>query len=319
MRVLFWGTSDFALPTLRRISESSHEIVGVVTQPDRPAGRGRELRPTPVKRVARDLGVEILQPEKPRGEAFLERLSGLEPRVSVVAAYGEILTEAVLELPERGSVNVHASLLPELRGAAPVNWAVIRGHERSGVTIMRMVRELDAGPVLAQVAVELGPGVTAGALFGRLADLGAAALVAILDRMEAGPVGSLAQEDDRATYAPKLDRSDARVDWAEPAVRVDARVRGCDPWPAAWSELVRSGKEEDEALRVQLFEPRPRPDREGGAEPGTVTRADPRDGLTVATGDGSLEIAEVKPAGRSRMPATAWIQGRGVETGDRFR
>lgn len=318
MRVLFWGTSDFALPTLRRISESSHELVGVVTQPDRPAGRGRKLRPTPVKRVARELDVEILQPEKPRGEGFLERLSGLEPRVSVVAAYGEILTEPVLALPDRGSVNVHASLLPKLRGAAPVNWAVIRGHERSGVTIMRMVRELDAGPVLAQVAVELGAGVTAGALFGRLADLGAAALVATLDRMEAGTVGSLAQEEDRATYAPKLDRSDARLDWTEPAVRVDARIRGCDPWPAAWSQLVRSGGDEDEARRVQLFGSSPRPDLEDAAEPGTVIRADPRDGLTVAVGDGSLEIAEVKPAGRSRMPATSWIQGRSVETGDRF-
>lgn len=326
MRVLFWGTSDFALPTLRGVRSSSHELVGVVTQPDRPAGRGRELRPTPVKRVAEQLGAAILQPERPRGDGFLERLSELAPDVSVVAAYGEILTEPVLELPERGSVNVHASLLPELRGAAPVNWAVIRGHERSGVTIMRMVRELDAGPILEQVAVELGPRVTAGALFERLADLGAAALVGTLDRMERGPVGGLEQDDERATYAPKLGRDEARVDWSEPAVRVDARIRGCDPWPAAWSELVRGGEGEERSRkgdeggqRVQLFGSRPGPETGTRLEPGTVARADPRDGLLVAAGTGLVEVGEVKPAGRSRMPATAWIQGRGVASGDRFR
>ena len=161
MRILFWGTPDFGLPSLRALTEEGHDVVGAVTGPDRPAGRGRRLAESPVKRACRHLGVPVLQPERPRGEAFLAAVRELEPEVSVVAAYGQILPPEVLELPARGSLNVHASLLPELRGAAPINWAIIRGHERTGVTIMRMVEELDAGPILHQIAVDISPETTA--------------------------------------------------------------------------------------------------------------------------------------------------------------
>lgn len=320
MRVLFWGTADFALPTLRALAGSRHEVTAVVTQPDRPAGRGRSLRSTPVKEEADCLGLASIQPEDPSGDAFVGRLEDLAPDASVVAAYGEILTEPVLEAPRLGSFNVHASLLPALRGAAPVNWAIIRGHDRSGVTIMRMVRELDAGPILRQEAVEIGPDATAGELFGLLSELGAELLLDTLDGLEAGDVEERAQDHDRATYAPKLDRETARLDWTLSADEVGRWIRGCDPWPAAWSELRRP---EGDPVSVQLFSPEPdvpvaADGPEPVAEPGTVVLADPSGGLLVACGEGVVEVGEVKPAGRTRMEAAAWIRGRGVAEGQRF-
>lgn len=311
MRVLFWGTPDFALPTLRALLGSSHRVVGAVTRPDRPAGRGRSVRPSPVKEAARERGIPVLQPEKPRGEEFLGEMEALDPEVSVVAAYGEILPEPVLELPPAGSLNVHASLLPELRGAAPINWAVVRGHERSGVTVMRMVRELDAGPILLQREVEIPPRATAGQLFERLAPLGAEALLEALRLLEGGRAEEREQDHEAATYAPKLGTEEARVDWTLPAVEVDRWLRGLDPWPASWSTL--------EGRRVQLFAPRSvRAGAETEEAPGTVLAADPGSGVRVATGRGVLELGEVKPAGSSRMSAAAWVRGRGAEEGQRF-
>jgi len=329
IRVLFWGTSDFALPTLRALEESPHSIVGVVTQPDRPAGRGRRLRPTPVGRAAEESGHPLLRPERPRGEEFLSELRELEPGISVVAAYGEILTGDVLRLPPRGSLNVHASLLPELRGAAPIHWAVIRGHERTGVTVMRMVRELDAGPILRTEAVAIGPETTAGELFGELSELGARLLVETLAALEEGEVEERPQDDGAATYAPKLSRDDVRLDWGRSREELDRWIRGCDPWPAAWSRFRPAGGGGDdgergegarEALDVQLFSPHlPEPGEDPAGEvPGRVIRADPREGIRVATGAGVLGIREVKPAGKRRMEAAAWVRGRGVSVGDRF-
>ncbi|HKK07605.1 MAG TPA: methionyl-tRNA formyltransferase [Gemmatimonadota bacterium] len=334
MRVLFWGTSDFALPTLEALLSSAHDVVGVVTQPDRPAGRGRSVRATPVARAAAGAGLTLLQPEKPRGEAFLEAIAGLAPDVSVVAAYGEILTEPVLEAPRLGTLNVHASLLPALRGAAPVNWAIIRGHRESGVTIIRLVRELDAGPILRQEPVAIGPRTTAGELFEELAGLGARLLLETLDALAGGTAEPREQDHEAATYAPKLDRDAARLDWSLSAEEVDRWIRGCDPWPAAWSllgagEVVAAGEGgvaggEDAAagsgpLAVQLFAPRPVEDGEAaGRPPGTVLVADPREGLRVATGRGSVWIDEVKPAGSRRMGSAAWIRGRGPRPGRRF-
>jgi len=227
----------------------------------------------------------------------------------VVAAYGELLTEEVLELPSLGSLNVHASLLPELRGAAPVNWAIIRGHRHSGVTIMRMVRELDAGPVLYRVAVELPPDVTAGELYEMLSEIGATALVEALAQLEAGVLREEPQVHEVATYAPKMSREGARLDWRLPAVELDRWIRGCDPWPAAWATL--------DGRAVQLFGPETASPEVEGA-PGEVLAADARGGLVVATGSGALRLREVKPEGRSRMTAEAWIHGRGVSRGQFF-
>lgn len=323
MRILFWGTPEFALPSLRALSEEGHHVVGVVTQPDRPAGRGRLPRPSPVAVAAREEGIPVLAPERPRGEEFMAQLRALDPELSVVVAYGHILRPEVLELPPRGSVNVHASLLPALRGAAPVNWAIIRGLPVTGVTVMRMTEGMDEGPILLQAEAPIGPEETASDLYPRLAELGAAALVQALAMMSAGLLEEREQDHGAATYAPKVDRESARVDWTLEAPRVSDFIRGMDAVPGAWSLLAGEP--------VKLFRPAAVADPEGdsgagiggrgdwrGTPPGTVLAADPREGIVVACGLGSLRIREVQPPGRRRMDAGAWVAGRGVAPGDRF-
>lgn len=309
MRIVFWGTPDFARTVLVALLDSGREVVGVVTQPDRPAGRGRKIQPPPVKELASDAAVPVLQPERPRGEQFMEALEALRPDISVVAAYGHILRLELLELPPKGSINVHASLLPELRGAAPVNWAIIRGYAETGVTIMRMVEAMDAGPIILQSTCPIASDETAGALLERLAQDGASALLEALALLESGRAREVPQDDAAATYAPKLSVTDARIDWSLDAVDVDRWIRGCDPDPGAWSML--------DDLRVRIFASRP--GRGGCAEPGAIVRADPRDGLEVAAGTGTVVIGEVQPAGRRRMEAVECIRGRGVRAGQRFR
>lgn len=292
-------------------------MVAVVTQPDRPAGRGRRLTPSPVKALALEEGIPVLTPERPRGEPFLEELRALKPDLSVVVAYGHILRPEVLELPPRGSVNVHASLLPELRGAAPINWAVARGHADSGVTIMRMTPGMDEGPILLQTDTPIGEEESASELYDRLSELGAAALVEALAMMAAGVLEPREQDHGRATYAPKLDRETARVDWTLDAPRVSDWIRGMDAVPGAWSTL------DDEP--VKLFRSRvasgaPRVGGGGGAAPpGTIVAADPREGVEVACGTGTILIREVQPQGRRRMEAGAWMAGQDGVVGRRFR
>lgn len=310
MRIVFWGTPDFAVTTLAALFDAGREIVGVVTQPDRPSGRGRKLRAPPVKEVAERHGVPLLQPERPRGLGFMESLGALRPDISVVAAYGHILVPEVLELPRHGSINVHASLLPRLRGAAPVNWAIIRGHAETGVTVMRMVEAMDAGPIILQATCPIASQVTAGDLHDDLADRGARLLVEALDLLESGQAVEQPQDDAMATYAPKISTEDARIDWSLSADEIDRWIRGTDPTPGAWSIVGDS--------RVRLFAPNVRTDS-SGTEPGTVVRADPQEGLEIAAGCGSVRIGEVQPAGKRRMEAEAWIRGRGVSEGQRFR
>jgi len=310
VRIVFWGTPAFARTVLQGLLDAGRDVVGVVTQPDRPAGRGRKLQAPPVKTVAADLGLPVLQPDRPRGDEFMESLGALRPDISVVAAYGHILRPEVLELPPLSSVNVHASLLPELRGAAPVNWAIIRGYRESGVTIMKMVEAMDAGPVILKSRCALSPHITAGALTEQLAELGAEALLEALKLIEAGQGEGEPQNDEAATFAPKLTADDARLDWTLPAEELDRWVRGTDPVPGAWTEL--------EGLRVRVFAPRVVATTAHEFDPGVVATADPRIGLHVATGAGTLEIGEVQPAGKRRMDATGWIRGRGIEPGQRF-
>lgn len=290
-----------------------HEVVAVVTQPDRRAGRGRELQASPVKREAQAENILVLQPERARGEAFLEQLRELEPDVSVVVAYGQLLGRDVLELPRHGSINVHASLLPKLRGAAPINWAVARGEAETGVTIMRMVEAMDAGPVLLQVAEPIGSDETATDLWTRLSEIGAAALIEALAYLEFGELEAEEQDDSKATYAPRITREDARVNWSQDAVSVERLIRGMDAVPGAWTTWRESN--------LKLFRPRPVPDHEHDAEPGTVLDADASDparGLLVACGSGAVHVREVQPAGRRRMTAAEWVRGRGPESGERF-
>ena len=312
MRIVFWGTPDFAVPALSALLGEAHDVVGVVTQPDRPAGRGRELRASPVKRVALDEGIPVLQPDRARGREFLSQLRDLAPELSVVIAYGQILRAEVLQLPVRGSINVHASLLPALRGAAPINWSIMNGDERTGVTVMRMVEKLDAGPILFQVAEPIGPDETAADLRLRLSELAAEALIEALALLELNELNEREQDDSRATYAPKLTREVARVDWTRPAAQVSAQMRGLDSIPGAWTTL--NGEE------LKLYRPLIEDDPAGG-EPGTVLRVEPGDpaqGMQVACGTGALWVREVKPAGKRRMTTADWLRGHGLTVGQRF-
>lgn len=308
MRVLFWGTPEFAVPALRALGDEAHDVVGVVTQPDRPAGRGRALGVSAVKRVALEEGIPVLQPERAVGDEFLAALRALQPDVSVVVAFGQILKPAVLELPPRGSVNVHASLLPALRGAAPIQWAILRGYETTGVTIMRMEAGLDSGPILFQVEEPIRPDESGGELAMRLAEVGAEALIDALTLMEAGALSEAPQDHSRATYAPKLDRASARVEWGRPAVEVARWMRALDAVPGAWSVL-------DGGVEVKLF--RPRVEIQAG-EPGTVLDVDEGEGVLIAAGEHAVRVREVQPAGRRRMAAGEWVRGRGVALGARF-
>lgn len=310
MKILFWGTPAFAVPSLRALSEEGHDIVGVVTQPDRPAGRGRELRSSAVKEEALDQSFLILEPESARSETFVEEIAALGADLSVVVAYGQILALEVLEVPPMGSLNLHASLLPALRGAAPINWSIVRGDTVTGVTVMRMVEQMDAGPILFQVEEPIAPEETASDLRMRLSEIGAEALVEALVLLEAGLIEEREQDESQATYAPKVDRTVARVDWDHPSIVVDNFIRGMDAVPGAWSEL--------EGQPIKLFRAAADPGVIPEGRPGTIVEADRDTGLLVATAEGAVLIREVQPPGKRRMDAGAWILGRGATAGQRF-
>jgi methionyl-tRNA formyltransferase len=314
VRILFWGTPDFATPSLRALLGEGHDVVGVVTQPDRPAGRGRLPRPSPVKLHALEEGLPVLQPERARGDSFMAEMRALEPELSVVVAYGQILRREVLELPALGSINVHASLLPALRGAAPINWAIRLGHPQTGITIMRMVEQMDAGPILHQVVQPIGGEETASDLWARLSELGAAALVEALALLQFGGLEERPQDEVMATFAPRLTRETAHVPWQEDAATVARHVRAMDAIPGAWTH---HGRDE-----VKVYRPLPEPELDHGAAPGTVLAVSASDlalGMRVACGTGAVRIREVKPAGRRRMNTADWVRGRGIEEGARLR
>jgi methionyl-tRNA formyltransferase len=307
MRVLFWGTPAFAVPALRALSGEGHDVVGVVTQPDRRAGRGLGVAVSAVKALAVDELIPVLQPERAHGDDFIASIEVLRPDVSVVVAYGQILKPEVLSVPRLGSVNIHASLLPDLRGAAPIHWAIVRGHETTGITIQRMEAGLDSGPILYQVPEPILPEESMSDLTERLAEIGAEAVVEALALMENGLIEERVQEHDRATYAPKVDRETAHLDWRLPAPEVARWIRGMDAVPGAWSEL--------NGQPVKLFAPRV--EGRGGAA-GEVLEVDEERGPLVGAGKGSVRIGEVQPAGKRRMGGGAWVRGRGVRVGERL-
>jgi methionyl-tRNA formyltransferase len=255
----------------------------------------------------------VLQPERARGDDFMRDAAALQPDISVVVAYGQILRREVLDLPERGSINVHASLLPELRGAAPINWAIRLGHERTGITIMRMAEEMDAGPILHQVEEPIGPEETASDLWTRLSEIGASSLIEALALLELGGLEEREQDHSRATFAPRLTRDSVRVDWTDNALAVGRHIRAMDAIPGAWTQYDRD--------ELKLFRPEPEPDYHHDAEPGTVISVSgtgAAEGMRVACGIGAILIREVKPAGKRRMTTSEWIRGRGVAEGARF-
>jgi methionyl-tRNA formyltransferase len=309
VRVLYWGTPHFATAALRALIGEGFDVVGVVTQPDKPVGRSRsKLEPSPVKLVAIEEGIPVLQPDKPRGDEFLALLAALAPDVSVVVAYGHILPKAVIDLPPRGTLNIHASLLPALRGAAPIQAAIREGMGETGVTIMQMVPKLDAGPIILQARTPVLADETAGELTLRLSELGAGTLVEALALLELGLAKPAEQDERLATYAPKLTRESAQVDWTRSAHDVGRHVRAYDPKPGAWGRI--NGGE------VKLFGARIAP-RGSSREPGDVIAID-REGMLVACGGGAVRIAAVQPAGKRRLTPLEWVNGRGIAIGDRF-
>ncbi|MFO7958471.1 MAG: methionyl-tRNA formyltransferase [Candidatus Brocadiia bacterium] len=315
MRLLFFGSPDFSVPTLRVLHRDEHDIALVVTRPDRPRGRGREPAATAVKKAAAELGLEVYQPETVNSEAAVTRFRGTRADLAVVIAYGEILSRDVLASTERGFINVHASLLPDYRGAAPINWAVMRGEETTGVSVIRMSPELDAGPILATREVPIGPAETAGELHDRLAEVGAEAAADVVNRMEEGlPVEERPQPEEGRFFARKLTKEDGMMDWSRKAEDIRNRVRGLRPWPGAYSYLESAdGRVRVELLRVETAE------ADGDGEPpGTVLRADDQEGIVVQTGDGTVRLTELKPAGGRAMSDVDFLHGHPVEPGDRF-
>ena len=308
LKVVFFGTPTFAVPTLDALLSSSHHVVGVVTQPDKPRGRGQKASDAPVKARARDVGLAVLQPPTLKDPAFVSDLANLGADIGVVAAYGKILTEAVLAVPPLGMVNVHASLLPKYRGAAPVHRAVIAGETVTGVTIMRVVKALDAGAMLATVDRPIGPNDTSEAVESDLANLGATALVETLDRLALGPVTEVPQDDSQATYAHRLTKDDGVVDWSKSASAIHNQIRGLHPWPHAFSYI--------DGMRLILLAST-WPADQSDAEPGTILSAH-GDELKVATGAGTLLVTELQAEGRRASRTREFLAGRHLSPGQRF-
>ena len=309
MRILFFGTPDFAVPTLRALLASSHEVVGVVTQPDRPKGRGQKIAPGAVAQVALDAALPLVQPVKLSDPGVREALAAFDADLGVVAAYGKILPEWLLALPPRGMINVHASLLPAWRGAAPVHRAVMAGDTDTGVTIMRVVKALDAGAMLDRVVVPIDPDVTSDALERALAEAGAARLVEVVDRLAAGPIDEVAQDEAHVTYAAKITRADSPIDWRAPARAIHDRIRGLHPWPHASATLA--------GVRVILHKS-VRPDGATVAAPGTIVAAGPA-GIDVAAGDGRIvRLLVLQTEGGKRLGAAEFLAGHALASGLAF-
>jgi methionyl-tRNA formyltransferase len=310
LRVVFFGTPDFAVPTLQALHESSHQIVGVVTQPDRARGRGQKPQPGPVKRLAAQYGVPVLQPLRLKETSFLDALKRLNSDLGVVAAYGKILTDDVLLTPRLGLINVHASLLPKYRGAAPIHRAVMAGELETGVTIMRVVKALDAGPMLSTVTRPIGLSETSSDVETDLAQLGARALVDAVETLAGGRANEIPQDEAAATYAPKIEKSDGAIDWSRSARDIHNQIRGLYPWPHAYADL-----EGDRTilLRSAIENEHSAPD----GPPGTVIESR-GDRLLVATGHGVLRLLTLQREGRRPVSAREFLAGRPIPAGARF-
>ena len=304
MRIIFMGTPDFAVPALQALLKAGHEIVAVYSQPPRAAGRGMALRKSPVHQAAEAAGLTVLTPERPKDPEDQERFREFEADAAVVVAYGIILPKPVLDATRFGIFNIHASLLPRWRGAAPINRAIMAGDAETGVAIMRLTEGLDAGPVCLVERVEIGPDMTAGELHDTLAPLGAKAMVKTLAALEDGSLDCHAQDDKAATYAPKLDNKETRINWRLPARDVHDRIRGLSPYPGAWFEIALGGKRERiKVLSAALAE--------GQGTPGTLLD----DPLTVACGEGAVRLTKVQRAGKKPMSAQAFLNGTSLKSG----
>jgi methionyl-tRNA formyltransferase len=308
MRIVFMGTPEFAVPSLEALLRSDDHVVGVVLQPDRPKGRGQQLVAPPVKLVAERAGIPVLQPLKIRTPEFLQALSSWQPDLIAVAAYGRILHTPILSLPSKGCVNVHGSLLPKYRGAAPIQWAVINGETETGITTMLMDEGMDTGPMLLQERLEIMPDDTAGTLAPRLAELGGRLLVETIAHLKAGTLTPKRQDDTQATLAPLLKKEDGLINWTMSAESLANRVRGLSPWPGAYTFF---GEERWNVWRVV-------PSKSAGTDkPGTIVAVD-KQSILVATGEGLLDLQEIQTANSKRMPVSQFLTGHKVTAGMRL-
>ena len=306
--IVFMGTPEAAAVSLEELLKGSNPVVGVVTQPARPAGRGQKQVPSPVLRVAEKYRLPLLAPEKVRDPEFLETLRRWSPRLIAVVAYGRILPRSVLELAPQGCINVHYSLLPKCRGAAPVAWTILRGEEKSGVTTMRLVEKMDAGPILLQEELSVTSNETTASLAAKLIPIGARLLLETIRRLREGSVTPKPQREEEATYAPMLKKEDGEIDWTQPAAVLERRVRGFDPWPSAYTFL------RERILKIHRVSVIP---AEQQAPPGEVVKAD-RGVLWVAAGQGILSLEEVQFENRKRLIAAEFLKGARIEKGERL-
>jgi methionyl-tRNA formyltransferase len=306
MKIIYMGTPQFAVPPLRALRHAGHDIIAVVTRTDKPAGRGKVLTPPPVKTAALDLGVPVQQPKRVRAPESVAAIQALAPDVIVVAAYGQILPKELLKIPKHGCINIHASLLPAYRGAAPVNWAIINGEPETGVTIMQMDEGMDTGAMLLREAVAIGPRDTTGSMLEKLSALGSRMIVGALAGLADGTLTPVPQDHGKATLAPLLTKEDGRIDWNRPAAEIHNRVRGLFPWPGAYTHL--DGK------LVKVLESDA---VEGGGEPGELIEG-PHGTLQVGAGEGLLRVVTLQPEGKKPMTAAEFLRGHRGAVGKKF-
>lgn len=310
MRIVFMGTPDFAVGSLQALCESGkHEIVGVVTQPDRPKGRGNKMLMTPVKEYALEQGLTVYQPQKVKTPEFVEILRSMQPELIVVAAFGQFLSKEILDMPKFGCINVHASLLPKYRGAAPIQYAIIKGEKESGVTIMQMDIGMDTGAMLEKVAVPIEENTTMGELHDALREQGARLLLKVIDDIAAGTAVAEPQNNDEATYATLLDRSMEHIDWTKSAQQVHNLIRGFNPSPSTFTKLPNGKSLKIWGSRLTA--------KQSDAAAGTVIETG-KHSFFVACGEGVLEITEVQPESKKRMAAQVFLNGRGVSAGEKL-
>jgi methionyl-tRNA formyltransferase len=306
VRVVFWGTPEFATAPLRALIGEGFDVVGVVTRPDKPQGRSRAIIPSPVKQIAMEEEIPLFQPKNARDPKLPEQLEDLKPDISIVVAYGHILPQKIIDLPPKGTLNIHASLLPLLRGAAPIQAAIRQGLTETGVTIMRVVPALDAGPILLQAETHIFEDESYGELQERLSELGALTLIEALTLISVGEGNEVIQDDERATYTAKVNRGSCRINWTDSAIEISRLIRASDPKPGAFTKTPKG--------EVKMFGPKVMDGIKG--EPGEVLKATGE--LVIACGLDALRIAEVQPSGKSRMAANEWVRGRGTAKGDRY-
>lgn len=307
MRVVFMGTPEFAVPSLKALLDAGYGVVGVFTQPDRPVGRGHKLAACPVKKLAVERGVPVYQFERLRNEEGLACLRALAPDIVVTAAFGQILSQALLDVPKMGTVNVHASLLPAYRGAAPINWCILNGETKTGVTTMLTDAGVDTGAMLLRRETDIGETETAAELSARLSQLGAELLIETLKGYIAGEIAPTPQDERLASRQPMLKKEMGLIDWTRSAKEIACQARGLDPWPSAWTDYLGG--------TLKIYRARP---AMGEGEPGTVLRSSAKEGLFVACGEGALEVLEMQAPGGKRMSARAYLAGKKIEPGTRF-